>query len=338
MKLARKKSLPSLAFGHSIAKTTHSFAEMEAKIFQAKAWEAKYEPIGPESDFVNHSSIVNINGLSLTAIAHSPMLTNVVSPNSSMLVFTIGGESYDSVVNGKKLSYQMHEHAAFVPEGRRIGRGGYRSVLMIDVDKSRLQRTVDTMSGEQGSSKVSMNLELPQSLALRVGNVSLNSGLENLCKLVDLYCSTPQILSAMAVDENFYRLMAMMFNPQWLASSETKADSHTRVSGGMDIACQYALANLEFSITLTDLENVAKVSSRSLQYAFIKKFGCSPMQWLRDQRLQRAHYLLCNARAGDTVTMIAHQCGIPHLSQFSAYYQQKFAQLPSATLAHSLKY
>jgi len=74
-----------------------------------------------------------------------------------------------------------------------------------------------------------------------------------------------------------------------------------------------------------------------LQYAFFERFGCSPMHWVRDQRLNLVHHRLKNAHEGETVTSIASSCGFTNLGAFSALYQEHFKELPSATLKHALK-
>lgn len=92
------------------------------------------------------------------------------------------------------------------------------------------------------------------------------------------------------------------------------------------------MANLFNTITLTDLENVAMLSGRALQYAFMKTYGCSPMVWIRQQRLLKARDHLVSAQSGTTVTTIAIECGFSSTSAFSSYYQQQFNERPSETL------
>ena len=89
-------------------------------------------------------------------------------------------------------------------------------------------------------------------------------------------------------------------------------------------------------VTLTVLESISGLSQRSLQLAFQKQFGCTPMQWVRQIRLDMARKVLLNARPGDTVTKIALDCGFTQLSGFSQAFLARFGELPSDTLRQNL--
>lgn len=75
------------------------------------------------------------------------------------------------------------------------------------------------------------------------------------------------------------------------------------------------------------------VSARTLQDAFRKELGTTPLAYIKDRRMAIAHRRLL---AGDplvtTVTRIAAGVGISHLGRFSVEYHQRFGEPPSATL------
>jgi AraC-like DNA-binding protein len=73
------------------------------------------------------------------------------------------------------------------------------------------------------------------------------------------------------------------------------------------------------------------VSMRALQVNFKKAYGCSPRDYLRDCRLERARALLLFSGA-TTVTEAAYAAGFPDSAQFSLKYREKFGELPSFTL------
>lgn len=329
--------LPPLAFGQSIAKKFDSPEELASLVGQSRGWEAKYVPIGPAEKFVTRVASLDINGLKLTAISHSPKATDVIAPDSSMMVFTTAGNSYASSINGHLVNFEKGKSAAYVTEGKRVGRGDYRSVLMLDIDKLRLMKTILIMKGETALTANDMKLDIPLELPLQVGNLSLDVGLTHLCGLLDLYISSYDALEALALDESFYRLIAMMFQPKWLYGSETRADRRSVNPRRLDAACQFARANLDKPITLTDLERISNLSARSLQYAFRKEFGCTPMQWLRSQRMHLARHHLLNATPFDTITSIAISCGLMNLSHFSVDYRRLFGESPSETLARRFR-
>lgn len=92
-------------------------------------------------------------------------------------------------------------------------------------------------------------------------------------------------------------------------------------------------ANLRGRIEIEDLVAVAGVSSRSLYYGFRRWRGTTPMNYLRQVRLNVAHEELKRARdTGNNVTRIALGVGYDHLSRFSKDYKERFGQSPSATM------
>jgi AraC-like DNA-binding protein len=88
--------------------------------------------------------------------------------------------------------------------------------------------------------------------------------------------------------------------------------------------------------TVADLARLAGVSVRALQSIFHRHTGLTPMAYLRELRLDRAHEELCRADPGRaTVAMIAHRWGFSHLGRFAAAYRERYGVSPSATLRMS---
>lgn len=82
-----------------------------------------------------------------------------------------------------------------------------------------------------------------------------------------------------------------------------------------------------------DLAAIAGVAVRTLQDAFKSQLGMSPMEYLREVRLERAHAdLLVADPASSTVDAVAHRWGFAHLGRFAADYGRRYGVPPSATL------
>jgi AraC-like DNA-binding protein len=95
-------------------------------------------------------------------------------------------------------------------------------------------------------------------------------------------------------------------------------------------------AHADHPFTSTALARVAGCSVRSLQEGFRRHMGLSPLQYLRQVRLEQAHHDLVRADAGDaTVTDIACHWGFTHLGRFAAMYRSKYGRSPSDTLNRS---
>ncbi len=83
-------------------------------------------------------------------------------------------------------------------------------------------------------------------------------------------------------------------------------------------------------ISLVDLANAAGLSPRSLNALCHKYHGISPMVLLRNMRLDavRNKLQMC---PGANVTTVALDHGFGHLGRFSAYYRERFGELPRDT-------
>ncbi|MFD8571533.1 AraC family transcriptional regulator [Streptomyces sp. NPDC059639] len=84
------------------------------------------------------------------------------------------------------------------------------------------------------------------------------------------------------------------------------------------------------------LAAVAQVSLRTLQEAFRKHVGMSPMAYVTEVRLQRVRMQLRTSPPGAvTVTEVAYQWGFAHLGRFALRYRARFGESPCQTLRGS---
>lgn len=85
-------------------------------------------------------------------------------------------------------------------------------------------------------------------------------------------------------------------------------------------------------ISLVDLANAAGLSPRSLNALCHRYHGISPMVLLRNIRLDEVRRKLRNCPDAN-VTTVALDHGFGHLGRFSAYYRERFGELPRDTTA-----
>lgn len=96
---------------------------------------------------------------------------------------------------------------------------------------------------------------------------------------------------------------------------------------------EYIRAHAREDITLDDMVVAAGTSVRSLQTGFRKFRNMTPMEFLRNYRLDLAREELRNGWAnGRTVTEVALSLGFTHMSKFAKYYHERFGETPSQTL------
>lgn len=98
---------------------------------------------------------------------------------------------------------------------------------------------------------------------------------------------------------------------------------------------EFILENAGQPLSLGDLAVIGGVTSRSLQYAFRRHRACSPMEFLRRVRLERARDELAHPTPDTTVTSVAMRWGFLHLSRFAAEFRARFSESPSETLSRS---
>ncbi|MFN8033657.1 MAG: helix-turn-helix transcriptional regulator [Mycobacterium sp.] len=98
-------------------------------------------------------------------------------------------------------------------------------------------------------------------------------------------------------------------------------------------AIEFMHANCSRDIGMLEVARALNVTPRAVQYMFRRHLDMSPMTYLRQIRLRRAHRdLLAGDPARDTVAEIAIRWGFAHTGRFSQVYRAEFGQSPSVTL------
>lgn len=88
-------------------------------------------------------------------------------------------------------------------------------------------------------------------------------------------------------------------------------------------------------LTVSDIACAAGLSVRGLQESFQRTLDRTPMQYLREVRLRRAHDDLLRAEPGSVaVAEIAARWGFTHMGRFSGEYLRRFGEYPKQTLRH----
>ena len=91
----------------------------------------------------------------------------------------------------------------------------------------------------------------------------------------------------------------------------------------LDLLCQHLRNNLIKRFTMSDLEELSGLSARTLQYQFKNQFGCSPMRWIAQQRLDACQERFLTGPDGDSVT--AWDYSVFSSASVSGRYPRKMA-------------
>lgn len=100
-------------------------------------------------------------------------------------------------------------------------------------------------------------------------------------------------------------------------------------------AVDFIHAHLGDDITLADLARIARVPARTLQTHFQAHFGCGPIRYLRDQRLEQAREELRCSDQLRSVTEVALRWGFGNPGRFACAYRARFGEAPSQTRRRS---
>jgi AraC-like DNA-binding protein len=107
----------------------------------------------------------------------------------------------------------------------------------------------------------------------------------------------------------------------------------TAAPGSVRRAVEAMHADPARPFTVGRLAEIAGVGPRALQISFQRYVGTSPMTYLRQLRLARAHDDLRHSDpAAVTVAQVALRNGFPHFGRFAAAYRDRFGVSPRQTL------
>lgn len=159
----------------------------------------------------------------------------------------------------------------------------------------------------------------------------LNAIVETLNYLCHAYCNI-QNWSFISASFNQYLIELILLKVPSNYSQRLNARRPKVLPSYMRKAQHYVQQHLQSQISLADLSVFCGVSSRTLQKGFNQYCEQTPIEYIRDQRMQWVHQALVNSHSSDTVTDILLQNGIQSMGHFSSLYKKRYGCLPSETL------
>jgi AraC-like DNA-binding protein len=216
------------------------------------------------------------------------------------------------------------------------------SLVMLHLERKRLQRVAMAMAEQRSLPEGWRERLEPQgpwqpdnSRASQALHVSLREVLVMASRLIE---QSEALLERLELDLLIYRLLAALVVPELRGSDSLGRLRSRRREGGdrFEELIAYLEEHLHEPLSLHQLEARSHYSRRALQYAFLERLGCSPTQWIRTMRLERARRWLQEPQPGETVTRIAQACGYRSLNLFAMDFQQRFHVKPSELLRESL--
>ena len=216
-------------------------------------------------------------------------------------------------------------------------RSGVCSVVAIALDPARLELQLANLAVAGLDTETCRQL-LAQSLLGGPGAGPLGSLVEAIGSLLQLYerlvLTDPRLVVRLELDRLLERLVAALLltaagGLESLDLTGTGAASLPPRDQAFEALLARIRAHLGESLDLATLEAWAQRSRRELQVVFRDRLGCTPMQWVRRERLQQARRRLEQPEPGDTVASIARASGYSSASHFSSDFRSQFQVTPT---------
>lgn len=276
---------------------------------------------------------LKIGNIDLVASSASPSRFAVNESRGLYLCFLYDGGA-DADVDGFHGFARADEVAFLSPEVQRSGETTNISMVQFSFTESGVLAVAEQMFGPQSFPTFKRALQRPRNIDLTGDNASIATFLKGVIRQIDQCNLDADFLKALGVDDVIHRaIAAMVARDEGLGFEEKSA--FCNVNRAVREVVDYIDANIEKDITSTDLERVAGIGARALQYAFLKSYGCSPTQWLRGRRLEAARAILLKADKDARIADIILSVGWRNIGSFPAAYAERYGELPSHTLNRS---
>jgi AraC-like DNA-binding protein len=202
------------------------------------------------------------------------------------------------------------------------------SMLIFSVSRESVQRKLRTLLGGYLPGPIVFETRMTSTTAAGAGWLRAIRFLQAELDQTAGFLSYPRAIEAFEENLVLSLLYGQAHNYRSLLCAEGPAVAPAHVKR---VEC-YILENAQDSITVEDLTRIAQTSERSLFAGFRRFRGISPMQYLRNVRLDGVRHDLLEAGRGLRVSDVAGRWGFVQLGRFAADYQRKFGELPSTTL------
>lgn len=226
-------------------------------------------------------------------------------------------------------------HAEVVANGRGFFVSGRQAVLRAPGDsfKARLSSDceqlvvrIDRSVGGPADSFESLSHDAPISLS----SGAMRAWHEHLALLV----SSPEFLSSACGDARVGgHVESLLIDLLTVAATSPAPDIRPPATapGFVRRAEEIISAQFATAMTLPEIASMVGVPVRTLCDGFLRFRGESPMQFLRQLRLERARAMIRSTQPATRIGDIALECGFTHIGRFSQAYRARFGELPSDT-------
>jgi len=312
--------LPLRALGVEIESDACSYAEQSTTAMG----ERLVVPLVQDRLFLAQFSLVDLGGLVINSGRVAPLISRQELNNDAVLLVNFSGTC--SYRHGSTHRDTQAGDVLLTRNEGGVYHCNYCSGICLTIDSALLQQTAEALLDH------SCTHAIPPLLALnKAESGSLLSFFAHVDQLLLQERWLPQ---ALGLGSQLYRYLAVAVLQQsgQIDRLRQREQGHRRWSPGLDALVDHIRSNRELPLTMADLERLSHYSARHLTTLFRERFNCTPMQFVRRQRLEMAMERLTAPQPGDTVIRIARECGYRHAANFSVDFQRQFNSKPSDVL------
>lgn len=333
--MSMKEYLPDLAFGEANARKSFDARAMTEMLSAGFPGMTIIEPLNhhdKKSGFLNKSCDVTIGGLNILATASTPCLYDL-GENTSVTQITIPfyGEAEICVENEK---YQISAHKAGSVLGhyrRAVGFNAATNCMVLSTSPTTLNEVAKGMLNIEDPNEDILDLKKTRELNLTGSGYSVSAYLLALGRLIDDLTCFPRILSNTGIDDLFYRQLVVLLAPERFRE-ESEQQSDGKLDQAFDLICDASLGRLDQPLTMTEMERLSGLGTKTFAKQFRLRFGCSPMEWQRQERLSIARERLRGGEKVISIAQLSADLGFTSAKSFLLHYKKRYGENPEDTL------
>jgi AraC-like DNA-binding protein len=238
---------------------------------------------------------------------------------------------FESRHRGREITVTPEAASVFRPDGETtVNRwpGGTR-ILAVKIDRVAIDRALEALIGGSVEAPIPFNAILKLQAGAAHDWIRLLLMMHRQLECPDSLLRHPVVWDPL-VESLIHGLLLVADHPYRQALTAPADSSRpAAVRDAMDIVD----AGPHLPLTTSTLARQCHVSVRTLQEGFQRHLGISPMAYLRQVRLRRAHRDLRSAHPSyTTVASIAHRWGFTHLGSFAAAHKKMYGETPRQAL------
>lgn len=305
---------------------------------QLNAWTPSHvcEPRARQGQFVNRMAMLPLGCMRILSTHGSAIQLESTGSGLAHLVMPYRGLTRWRVER-HWLDSWTHASLLYVPPGPLQIENTVTAGIVTFVDPDALLQTALSMAGVHESNMViKAALTSPQLIPLQEHrSQALAKVLYSTYQNLDLLLSAgADVLHHSRIDDQILRLWVLLLIPGLQAADDCSSRFSLGETGSAWVKALAAWieAHADQPLALSDLERQSGYSRRSLQLAFRTHLGCSPVQWVRRCRMQKARERLQHPSPGDSVGSVAFGLGFVNVASFSRDFMRLFGERPSAVL------